>query len=176
MRRIPTPAAGRQPGWIVLGLIVGMLAGSSAHAQTPPTQQQPPPAQPAQQAQAPKSPYVFASDAAAILNFVKPDKTADFEMVVGKLKDALHKSEKPERKQQAAGWKIFKAAEGGPNGSVIYVSIMDPAVKGADYSVATILAEVFPSEVQALYKSYSEAFGQPAQNILTLTVVSDLSK
>ena len=44
-----------------------------------------------------------------LLNFIKPDKTADFEMVMGKVKEALAKSEKPERKQQAAGWKVFKA-------------------------------------------------------------------
>ena len=48
-----------------------------------------------------------------VLNFIKPDKTADFEMLVAKLKEALQKSEKPERKQQAASWKVFKAAEPG---------------------------------------------------------------
>ena len=63
-----------------------------------------------------------------------------------------------------------------PNGSVIYVSFMDPVVKGADYSVSDILAEVFPEEGQALYKTYFAAFGQPAQNILNLTLYSDLAK
>jgi hypothetical protein len=92
------------------------------------------------------------------------------------LKEALAKSEKPERKQQAASWKIYKAAEGGPGGAVIYVSTMEPAVKGADYSVALILSEAFPQEVQALYKTYSECFGQPAQNILNLSLVNDLGK
>ena len=37
-----------------------------------------------------------------VLNFIKPDKTADFEAVIGKVKEALQKSDKPERKQQAA--------------------------------------------------------------------------
>ncbi len=67
--------------------------------------------QPAQQAQAQKSPFVFASDGGMILNFIKPDKAADFEMLVAKLKEALAKSEKPERKAQAAAWKLFKAAD-----------------------------------------------------------------
>jgi len=163
------PVSRGRAGWIVAGVVIAMLSGSAAYAQQPA-------AQPAQQAQAQKSPYVFASDAAAILNFVKADKTADFEMVIGKLKEALAKSEKPERKQQAAGWKIYKAAEGGPGGSAIYISTMEPAAKGADYSVAVILSEAFPTEVQALYKTYSECFGQPAQNILNLTLVADLSK
>ena len=48
-----------------------------------------------------------------VLNFIKPDKTADFEMVMGKLKEAMAKSEKPERKQQAAGWKVFKSPDPG---------------------------------------------------------------
>ena len=171
MVRIPVvPAAGSRPGWSVVGLVVGVLlltvAAPQAQAQQPP----------AQQAQAAKSPYVFAADGAVILNFVKADKTADFEMVMGKLKEALAKSDKPERKQQAASWSIFKAGEQGPNGSVIYVSLMYPAVKDADYSVGTILSEVFPTEAQALYKSYSESYGQPAQNILNLTLTSALGK
>ena len=32
---------------------------------------------------------MFASDAGLVLNFIKPDKTADFESVVGKLKEAV---------------------------------------------------------------------------------------
>ena len=48
-------------------------------------------------------------DVALITMLIKPDKTADFELVLNKLKEALAKSEKPERKQQAAGWKIFKS-------------------------------------------------------------------
>ena len=169
MFRFAAPATRGRAGWLVVGVMIAVLSGGAVYAQQPP-------AQPAQQAQAQKSPYVFASDAAAILNFVKADKTADYEMVIGKLKEALAKSDKPERKQQAASWKLFKAAEGGPGGAVIYVSLMEPAVKGADYSVATILSEAFPQEVQALYKTYSECFGSPAQNILNLTLVNDLGK
>src|ERR1700704_3956686 len=148
---------------IVFGLVAGMLSAATVFAQAAP-------AAPAQAPAAP-SPFVFPGDAGVILNFVKADKTADFEMVIGKLKEALAKSEKPERKQQAAGWKIFKAAEAGPNSSVVYVSIMDPVVKGADYSVGTLLVEAFGAEGQTIYKAYSDAYGQPAQNILNLTTV-----
>jgi hypothetical protein len=155
--------------WIAAGVIVGVLSASAAYEQTAPA---PPP----QGAQPAKSRYVFASDSGIILNFIKPDKTADFEETIARLKDALAKSAKPERRQQAVGWKIFKAAEPGVNGSVIYVSLMDPAVKGADYEVSAILAETFPDERQALYDKYAGAFGQPAQNILNLTLVSDLGK
>jgi len=119
--------------------------------------------------QQPAAGRTFSTDAGVILNFVKADKAADFEAVMAKLKDALQKSEKPERKRQAEGWKIFRAAEPGANGSVLYVFVIDPAVKGADYTVSNILAEVFPNEVQSLYKQYAESFAS-GQNIVNLNI------
>ncbi len=164
MFRTVVPAAGGRPGWMALGVVVGVLSGAIAHTQTPP----------AQQATPVKNAYMFAGDAAMTLNFIKADKTADFELVMGRLKDALANSEKAGRKQQAASWKIFKAAEPGPSGAVLYVSIVDPVVKGQDYTVSTILNEAFPAEVQALYKTYSDAY--VSQNIVNLTLVSALGK
>jgi hypothetical protein len=102
-----------------------------------------------------------------------PDKTSDFEAVVAKLSDALQKSDKPERTQQAVSWKVFRAIEPGANGSVLYVFTIDPAVKGVDYTVSTILAEAFSSEVQALYKEYAEAYAT-GQNFVNLKLVSTL--
>jgi len=151
-------------------LIVGVLSASSLQAQQPPA-----PAAPAQAAAAPTT-RVFTGDAGMVLNFIKADKVADFEMVVGKLKEALAKSAKPERKQQATSWKVFKAAEPGAGGSVLYVFIVDPSVKGADYSVANILAESFPvDQVNEIYKAYAGAYAT-GQNIVNLSIVSDLGK
>jgi hypothetical protein len=160
---------------IVFGLVVGALSATSVFAQTPPAAAQPP-AQPA--AAAAPNPFVFNGDGGVILNFVKADKVADFEMVMGKLKEALAKSEKPERKAQAAGWKYFKAQEPGPNGAVIYVFIMDPVAKGAEYSVGNILVEVLgATEGQALYKTYSDSYANPAIGaLLHLTKVAELGK
>ena len=94
-----------------------------------------------------------------VLNFIKPDKTADFEEVVAKLKEALQNSPNATRKEQAASWKVFKSPDPGPAGSVLYVFIIDPVVKGADYTVATILAEAFSGdEFTALDKKYTEAY------------------
>ncbi len=110
-----------------------------------------------------------------MLNFVKPDKTADFEAVVARVREALQKSVKSERQQQAAGWKVFRAQEPGANGSVLYVFTMDPAVKGADYAVSAILAEAFPTEAQALYRTYAEAYAS-GQNYVNLTLTSALGQ
>lgn len=111
---------------------------------------------------------VFGSDAGMIFNPIKPDKAVEFEQVMAKLKDALMRSEDPVRQKQAAGWKVFKAVEPGPNGTVLYVFVMDPAVKGADYSVTKILTEAYPTtEVQELYKLYSAAYAS-GQSLLNL--------
>jgi hypothetical protein len=146
-----------------LGVLVGALAAATAGAQA---------AAPAQ-AEAAKSPFAFAGDGALVLNYIKADKTADFEMVVGRIKEALAKSENPQRKEQAAGWKVFKAAEPGPNGSVLYlyVWIVDPVAKGTEYSVSAILTEAFPAEAAALYKTLADAYS--GQAIINLTTTAD---
>ncbi len=157
---------------IVSGLAVVTLSATTVFAQAAPAAA---PAQPA--AAAAPNPFVFTGDGGVILNFVKADKTADFEMVLGKLKEALTKSEKPERKTQAAGWKVFKAAEPGPGGAAIYVFVMDPVAKGAEYSVGNILVEGFGAEGQTLYKTYSDAYANPAIGaLLHLSKVAELGK
>jgi hypothetical protein len=150
---------------IVFGFVVGTLSATTAFAQ----------AAPAAAAQAAPTTRTFASDGGMVLNFIKPDKTADFEAVVAKLKEALQKSAKPERKQQAASWKVFKSPDPAAGGNVLYVFVIDPAIKGADYTVSNILAEAFPAEVQALYKQYAEAYAS-GQNFVNLALVSDLGK
>jgi hypothetical protein len=155
---------------ILFGLVVGALSATTAFAQATPA-----PAAPAAAAQAAPTARMFASDGGMVLNFIKPDKTADFESVIGKLKEALQKSAKPERKQQAASWKVFKSPDPAAGGNVLYVFMIDPSVKGADYTVSTILAEAFPTEVQALYKQYADAYAS-GQNFVNLSLVSDLGK
>jgi len=132
-------------------------------------------AAPAQTATPSSAPRLLTSDGGLVLNFIKADRTADFEAVVARLKEALQKSPKPERRQQAASWKVYKSPEPGPAGSVVYVFTMEPAVKGADYSVSTILAETFPAEAIVLFKQYSESFAG-GLNFVNLTLVQDLAK
>jgi hypothetical protein len=150
------PAVGSRSRWMALGLMVTVWASapSLASAQAPAT-------------------LTFSSDAGMVLNFVKSDKTADFEAVMTKLKEALQKSEKPERKQQAASWKLFKSPDPA-GGNVLYVFYLDPAVKDADYTVTNILNEVFPTEVQALYKQYVDSIAN--RNIINLSLVTEMGK
>jgi hypothetical protein len=161
-------ATGRRLGIIALGLTVGLLSASSSYAQAPA-------AAPAGQAQPVSNPRLFPGDAAMVLNFIKPDKTADFEMVIEKLKEAMAKSEKPERKQQAAGWKVFKSPD--PAGAnVLYVFIIDPALKGADYQLSNIIAESFQGpEATDILTKYAGAYAQ-GMNIVNLNLLSKLGE
>jgi hypothetical protein len=114
---------------------------------------------------------VFTAERGLIFNAIRADKVADFEMVLDKLRAALDTSKDPVRKQQGWGWKILKASEPGPNGSVLFVFMIDPVVKGADYGVARILSEAYPSEIAELYRMYSTAFAAGGQTMLNLAPV-----
>ena len=122
-------------------------------AQTPPPQQTPP-------AQQTYQPVTFPGDAAMALNYIKADKAADFEAAMGKIKEALQKSAVPERKQQATGWKVFKSPDPAGEGQVLYVWLIDPVVKGADYGVGKILSEGFPADANTIFKQYADAYAK----------------
>ena len=119
---------------------------------------------------------VFASEQGMIINAIRPDKVMDFETVIAKLREALANSKDPVRNQQGWGWKVYKAAEPGPNGSVLYVFVMDPVVKGADYGVAKILAEAYPTEIMELYRMYTTSFAPAGQTLLNLQPVASEPK
>ena len=140
----------------ILGLALLAFAAATAEAQTP-------------------NARVFNGGAGLILYTIKPGSTMDFEMVLNKTKEALAKSEKPERKQQAASWKVYKSDQAAANGNVTYVMIIDPALKDADYNIVNILNEAFPAEIQALFKAYTESF---ASGLIPINLVSvvDYSK
>jgi len=169
-RSLVRPAGVGRPGWVALGLVAGALfAGPVLAAEQASAAQ----AAPAAQAEAPKtSPFAFPGDGAVFLITVKPDRTADFEMVMGKVKEALAKSEKPERKQQAAGWRVFRAVEAPPNG-VIYMLITDPVVKGTDYSLQQILTEGYgPTDGYNFAKTLADT--AVGQQLFNLKLVLDL--
>jgi hypothetical protein len=145
---------------ILSGMAVAavLFTGASvAQAQDPPAKPpaQDPAAKPAAQPEAPVLP--LNGDAAIVTILIKPDRTADFEAVLNKLKESLAKSEKAERKQQAAGWKVFKSSELA-QGNAVYIFLINPVVKGQEYDLTRLIAEVFPVEVQEVFAKYKDAF------------------
>ena len=113
---------------------------------------------------------VFGSEAGVIFNPIKKGKADDFEMIIGRIRVALKVSQDPIRRQQGDGWKTYRAVEPGPNGSVLYLFFMNPAVVGADYTVSQILSEAFPDEIEEIYKLYIGAYAGN-QSLLNLDLV-----
>ena len=104
-------------------------------------------------------------------------KDADYEKVIATLKDALAKSSKPEAKQQMAGWKVIKNSTNQPDGSSVYLHVISPVVKDADYSITAIVYEVVkdPTEQTAFFNLYKGALQKPLFQIQG-PMVSDFSK
>lgn len=136
----------RLSGLVLAGALVLLPAFSQGHAVAQ---------------DAPK--LTFEGDTALWTVSIKPDKTADFEKILGKLREGLAKSEKPGRKQQAAGWRVMKMAKPLQDGNIAYVHIINPVVSGADYTIMQVLYDEFPEERQALYDLYRAAFGGNVQ-------------
>ena len=131
-------------------------------------------AAPAQQSSAASSKLTFQGDVALWTVAIKPDKTAAFEQVMARVREALAKSPDPVRQRQAAGWKVMKIEKPLPDGNVAYVHVISPVVPEADYTVMQILYDAFPDERQALYETYRDAFAANL-SLATGKVAVDLS-
>ena len=144
--------AGGRPEWIALGLVVGVLSASRrAGADTPGARRR-----------RPRRPTraCSPSDGGMVLNFIKADKTADFEAVMAKLKEALQKSDKPERKQQAASWKVFKSPDPAAAATCSTSSSSTRREGRRLHGVEHPRRGVSAAEVKALFKQYAEAYAQ----------------
>jgi hypothetical protein len=147
-----TPPSGTAP--------VAQPPATPVAGQPPAVPAAPPPAVPASRK--------FTSDSGVMFSIIKADKTTDFEAVLARVKEALAASQDPKRKQQALSWRVLKGLEAGPGlNTVVYVWLLDPAVKDVDYSITTILAEAFPNEAQDLWSKYTSCFvsGQTMLNL-----------
>lgn len=137
--------------------VLGMaLAGSTLAGVTVASAQEPPA----------KPVLPMEGDAAVIIILIKPDKTAEFETVMAKYKEALAKSDKPVRKEQLAGMKFFKSPTA-MGGNAAYIVSVDPVVKNEEYDITRVITEVFPVEVQEIYAKYKDSFA--GRQVIPLT-------
>jgi hypothetical protein len=141
---------------VVGALVVGVVLGSVSTSGTV-------------EAQAGRT---FSGGSGLMLNYVDAARASAFEGVVEKLAEGLQNSDNPERNRQAEGWKVYRAQEPGPNGTVLYVWVVDTVVPGADYSEAQLLFEAFPDEVQGLYETYTGAL-TGGQSMINLDILVD---
>jgi hypothetical protein len=106
-----------------------------------------------------------------LFNTVRADRVEDFEQAMWYLQAALASSTNERVRAQAAGWRILKATEGGPGGTVLYVFLLDPTVAGADYGLGRILADAYPDQakLQEIWKLYNNSV--TGGSLLNLTPV-----
>ncbi len=183
----------RRPFVTMIGALALALLPAAVFAQTPPPSQtptsqpgsqtptsepatQPTTSQPSTDKPASTPPKVpFTTPAGALLVQIKPDQTAVFEEMVGKLKAGLARTTDETLKQQASGFKAYKSSE--PLGSnALYVVFIEPAVPNAEYELFALLAktmtreELAAPETQEMWKRYTAAFAA-GLNKLSLTPV-----
>ncbi|MEP6918645.1 MAG: hypothetical protein ABJC89_23595 [Acidobacteriota bacterium] len=134
---------------------------TTAPATTAPATTAPATTAPAAPAEPPK--VGFTTPAGILLVQIKPDQTAVFEEMIGKLKAGLAKTEDAALKQQASGFKVFKAAE--PFGAnALYVVMMEPASANAEYELFAMMQKTMTDdekrapETAAMWKRYTDAF------------------
>jgi hypothetical protein len=151
-----------------------------ASAQTAPSTQSPPSTQApaAAQASAPAAARTFTAPVGLLFNTVRAEKVADFERVIGLLQAAMQKSGDATVRAQARGWRMFKATEPGPSGTVLYVYLIDPTVPAADYGLSRILADAYDTtQLQEIWRLYSGAItgGGSLLNLTPVTPPTDLT-
>ena len=95
----------------------------------------------------------FSGGSGLMMNYIAPEKTDDFERVMRAYGEGLSGSENAQYNEMGAGLKIFRAAEPGPNDTVLYLWVVDPVVSGANYAVANVLSDEVPSEALELYNA-----------------------
>jgi hypothetical protein len=142
---------------LALGLLL-FTAPAFAQAPTAPAQTVPPAAAPTPATPAATAARTFTAPVGVLFNTVRPERVGDFERVIGYLQAAFEKSADEKIRAQAEGWRIYRAAEPGPGGSVLYVYILDPTVVGADYGLGRILADAYDTtQLQEIWKLYTGA-------------------
>ena len=171
----------RRPFVISTGALALALLPAALYAQTPPAQapaqQAPATATPAQPAAPAKPALAFSSNAGLLLVQVKPDQTATFEEMIGKMKAAFGTTTDASLKTQGGGIKVYKAAEG-MQGNALYVIVADPATPDKEYYPLQLLAAMMTDDekrnpdTQAMFKKYNDVFA--GVNKLNLTPVGGM--
>ena len=122
---------------VVAPLALGLSFATLAAAQQPPAQTQPASLPPAASGAAASraagsraaggsgSQATFSGPSASCSCRSSPIRPRPTKGCSTKLKEALAKNEKPERKAMAAGWKVYKSGEP-MGGNTLYVHIVDP--------------------------------------------------
>jgi hypothetical protein len=115
----------------------------------------------------------FLTEAGLLLVAIKPAATADYEMVIRTLQEAMAKDTDPIRSAAAKGWRVFKS-DADAKGNQLYIHVMLPAVTGFDYRPSLLLDELVKDLAPDLLSKYQDAFAEPPRK-LNLTELAKMS-
>ena len=108
-------------------------------------------------------------DAAIVTIFVRPEKVAEFDQLLARLKSSLASSGNSVRRSQAAGWQVFKSIDR-VQGNVVYLMRIDPAVRGQEYDLAKLLGESDPAAADGISRSIRDA--QAGRSLMVMNRVN----
>ena len=130
--------------------------------------------------------HVFDAPVGMVFHLLVPGQGEVLEFTMERVTEALTQHPDVERRVQADGWRLFVADEAWrlPDldveddtegelefvGLNLYVTLVDPVLPGADYSVPEILNDAFPLQSQSLYDRYVAAY-QEGQVWLNLSPI-----
>ena len=104
----------------------------------------------------------FTARTGLLMHQVIPARAADFDRFLAYVRDALAKTTNPTLREQAKGWSTWRAVEAGPNGDLLYVFVLNPAVPCVDYALMPIIADAYP-DPDPNPNPGSDAYPDPAQ-------------
>ena len=148
-------------------LLLALLqsAGSTSSPPVPPVAPQAVPADPSR--------LLFpAGTSGLVLVLVKPDRTADYEAVIGALAQAIAAAS-PEQRRVGEGWTVYKAQEADAKGNVVYVHWLSAPAADVDYRPSVVLDQLAATIAEPLLVKYRDALAA-APTRLSLTQVADL--
>ena len=117
---------------------------------------------------------IYTAPAGMMFHPILATNTADFEDVIARLRTALNNSTNETRRAQAAGWKVYRATEPGPQASVLYVFVIDPTVALADYTIGELLRQELPLEAQALYEKFAASYAY-SPSLINVQLLADFA-
>ena len=102
---------------------------------------------------APEKPALaFQNDAGLIIFYIKPDKTADFEDLMNKLKDGAREDGRAGGQAAGRQHEALQEDRAADAQMAIYVLVADPVVKDVEYWFLPILYKAYPTDAQALLR------------------------
>lgn len=144
-------------------LILALLAAQAPAPPTPQTAQPPPEAQPT----TPPDPgaALFTTDVGLLLVAVKPDRVKDYEAAILALQEGFQKSSDAARREMAKGWHVYKAMETDAKKNALYVHVLFPAIKHADYRPSLLLDELLAGAPPEIVLKYRDALAGPPSKL-----------